>query len=266
MLSKKSKKRIIAGVVGLSLVGGTVTAFASVDVANELGSWYSSKIGPILVNIGATVGAYTEGKINNDLTPYANEQKSAAVTAVTNEGTTEEGRATGEVNTYYKAYSDALDAKSNSIQNTDIPWQFRDEYLTMLNGLQLNGSIYTQGITPAKNALKSSISTEVPAAGVTAKAGVTTNVGATKNQVITDLQNKIAAVKAEIQVLLDKKATETTAAAKAYVDQQILAAKTEINTLTTQLRDAQIALIQAEGQTIETSAKSELDKLVEGIY
>lgn len=255
-MSKNLKKKIIAGVVGLSLVGGTVASYASVNAAGKLNNWFVDKRTASFENIANAAVDHAASR-TNEVKVWYNETKTTASGHIVNAATDEIDRANAAINTAADSYVEDINEKAEKIMKS-IPGQYR----TVVN--TTNGT--TDALANQLEALgQEDIENKLNKVGAEQLGNVTTGVTATKEAAVARLEKAIADAKAEILALMAEKETAATANIIAHIDAKIAEKQAAIAEFTAQLETAKKGLITAEGQRIEGEAKADLDALVEGI-
>lgn len=253
MLSKKSKKRIIAGVVGLSLVGGTVFA-ATYSASDKLQTWYNAKLGTSTTKIGTSITTY-ENSLIGTLTTWFNTTKSNTVANVETHTSGEIGTANQNIREYANEYATEVNDKWTEIIN-GMQTQY-DGYVssseTTINNLGKQAMSYANGkITSALN------SAETKALG-----DVTAQVGAQQTTSEDALKDLITAAKADIEAKIAAKEKAATDEIKAYLDAKILEDENLVKQATLDLENTKKGNITAAAVGAEQTAKASLDSIVE---
>jgi hypothetical protein len=250
------KKKLIVGVAAFGLVSGAGVAFAASDAGGELQSWYNAKFNTAKTDSRNAVIGYAVGQAGA-LTNEFNGLKNGAKADIAAAGTTEQGRASGEINTYKQSYIDAINTKETEI-GAGMAAAF-DSHVTSTTN-EMNAII--NGVAAA---YKTQATNEINTQGTTSFNAVTTNVGLSKTEALAALTKEIADTKAALQALLNAEVTTASQELKNNFDTKVQAKRVELTNYINGLETAKILLIQGEGSRIEGEAKSEMDTLVDGI-
>jgi hypothetical protein len=257
MISKKLRNKVVAGVLGVSLVGGTV--FASTNAGDKLQAWYNTELGKstsVAWTSAYNYAAGEAGKVYSWLVGTNGVEKTA-IANISSAATSEISRANGEINKVANAYIADLNDKEETIE-AGMEGQY-DSFVTGKN-------TYVDGeATKYTTISKADVQSKLDAQGTTSLNKVTTDVTATQTSAVSALESAIATAKSELTGLMATEKTTAEEEMKAHINAQVTAKKAEIQKLSDELEVAKKAAITTEGSRIEGEAKAALDNLVNGI-
>lgn len=256
MITKALRNKIAAGVVAATLVGGSVTVFASPDAAAQLRTWYNTNAETTIGTIESDIINYVTS-LQGELKLWFNGTKSDAVNTVKQAGTDEIKLASNDINSYAENYKKDLTNETASIK-TDMTAQFAQ--LTVISN-QLVDETASYQQDQAENAIHKAVGDQTTAS----LSDVNTQVTAVKDNAVSDLTITINNAKKAITDQLTDEQASSTAAIQAHVDSTMTAGKTAITDDTNALVKSSKDSIKSAGDAIVTDAEAAMDKLVNDI-
>lgn len=255
MISKGLKKRIIAGFVGLSLVGGT-SVFALTDAGTKLQSWYDSYFE------ASTKAAWTEAY--NYGTQEAGKAYSwflgkvkGATSVVATEAANKAKDANAAINTAKGTALTQLDNKNTSIQ-TAMPGQY--------DGFIRNKNEYVSG-----EALKyynlgfAQAGTDINGAGATGVTAVQTSMNPIKDGAVNALKDRLAAIKTGLAGKIGTEQSTAVDEIKANIGREVTTREGLIQTEITRLEGVNKKVVSDEAQRIQDEATTAMEAVINAI-
>lgn len=255
-MKKIFKKKIVAVVLAISLIGSLGTVFAATDAGTQLRTWYNAQKAATFSSTTAEVVNYTLGKQAEEEAKVA-QMNTDATDSLTSATDLEEGSTGRAINTARDSHISSLNAEKDLI----------------IGGM---GADFTSFINTQKGNIDLIASTLLNRGKGVIDAGIAVNVNEYINPAInnmnrsktdakTALSAAITAAKNSISSELDINETAAISALELYVDTKILEIEGALLTYKDGLVAQKIAYVQGEGARIEGEALSDLQLLVDAI-
>ncbi|MFD2615328.1 hypothetical protein [Paenibacillus gansuensis] len=255
---KFMKSKVAAGVLAVSMVATMGTAYAAVNpnAGTQLQNWYTATANAAKALVTGNFNSYYNAETAK-LNTSVNNTINTARENIRDTGRAEVTRLNNNVNGQLNTYLGQIDSTNSSIQGS-----MQAEYNSFVSGInaKTNSDLAVIGTASEKsiaNAVKN-------------HEGVYTtrlNEAATKTQseAVAALQAKIAAVKAELNGLVEQGKANATNEINANLDSKISELKATLEALTAQLTAAAQGRIVAKSDQLQAEAIDALNAVVNGI-
>lgn len=257
---KNAKKKIIAGVLGISILTGAGTALAASDpnsMATQFTNWVwnsgNQVFGQALANL--MIGAYAQGKTTID--NAGSQAKTNTVNSVNQYGTATTESTKAGIDTTVQAYLDKLDEVKGQLL-TDLAAGDDAAIESWRSTTDVNFEMRSDAAIAALN-------TAVPAQAANSANALTTAADAETAAKIAELTAAINAAKAEIQALANAEAAKVNGELTQYTIDKMNAEVAAINTKAAELLASAKGTIDAASNQALSDAQSAIDGAVGGI-
>lgn len=253
---KTVKSKVMAGTAALVLVTGASVAFGASDAGANLKTWYNSQFNQAGQTIANSVATDLNGKVDGLATEYVG-LKTSATTSINDTKDAETTAKSTAITAEAQEYIDSINAQKLVISN-NLAGQFAalESYAE---------GLINQAGTAALTAAKSDLKTHTESKGTTALANLNTDLNTATETAKTNLTAAISTAKAELQAQLATETTTTTADIIAKIDAKIIELRAQITAEKDRLVGIQKGLVTAKAAELESSAKSQLQGIVNGI-
>lgn len=249
----KLRKKIILGVLCLSVVLGAGAAFANTSAGGQLKAWYNNRLQIAKDNIKRTLESHITW-ILPGIDKEAEARKGESAYFINSFADTTIGYEKDIIMSVAEGYIEDIKNTQGKITK-GMPGDFKD-YVDELDK-EMKPHVDKKGDEILKQ-LADTIKTE----GKKGKDKVTHNLNDVKTAAVAELKRAIEQAKKELQDLINKEIIASNENTKANLAKQIDEKRTEINNVTEKLEEIQFESIRIKGAQIEKEAIKELDKLI----
>lgn len=251
----KLKKKIIVGVLCLSLLLGVGSVFASRNAGEQLWSWYKSRFEAAKISIERTLESYVIG-ILPGINKEIEARKDLSVETIAGETNNRVGEGKENIIGVAEGYIKEIEDAQAEITK-EMPEHF-NEYVS-----NLDEKMKSRVDTKADNAL-GEITKVIMGEGEKGREQITKDLTDVKEGAVKELEEAIKKAKEELQRLINEETIESNKVAKENLNKQIDAKRTEINKLARQQEVFQMKSIAVKGFELQAEAIAELDAIIDG--
>lgn len=253
---KTIKGKVIAGVAAVVLISGATTAFGATDAGGKLKEWFEAQFGIAKAEVEDNTEAhFTEGF--DGLNDQLDGLKTGATTKINTSRDNSTNASKANIGQAANEHIGSITSKQAELEG-----YMDSEFAKLVEAAEAK-------ILNAQNNFARYADTEMGrhtgTAGVAARDFVDAELKTATTQALSDIQAAIDAAKADLQALLDQKATATTDEIKGLIDTSVAGTSYWITSMTNYMVQEQEELIEAAAGALEKDAKQQMQDLVDGI-
>lgn len=254
---KNLKRKMVVGVLSLSLVLGAGSALAATNAGDQLKVWYNKQFGSATKEVDKDLLQYGKSK-ESELTSWYDGVKTGATDAVAAVATDQITNSKNAIKDVKDSYISDIDATTNDIVVNGMPADF-----LKYKNLRI-GQINTLAAGAVKTA-RGELTTIIDQKGDAEVINVTNEVNEFKTAAVNDLTTAIGKAKETLEAEIGTNSTTTTTNLKKYIDDQIVLKEKEVELIADGLVGTNSKKITDEGASLEGTAIKALNDLVAGI-
>lgn len=253
---KTIKGKVIAGVAAVVLISGATAAFGATDSGGKLKEWFEAQFGIAKAEVEGDTDAYfSEGY--DGLNDQLEGLKSDATSKINNSADKSTRDSKANIGKAANEHIGSITSK-----RAELEGYMDSEFAKLVEAADAR-------ILKTRNSFSRYADKEMGShtgtAGVAARDFVDAELKTATTQALSDIQAAIDAAKADLQALLDQKATATTDEIKGLIDTSVAGTSYWITSMTNYMVQEQEELIEAAAGALEKDAKQQMQDLVDGI-